>query len=155
MFHHCTAVRNPGFLTTPLQAYENVSADAQLDWDRKTINKLFWRGTSTGDSYTNTGKKDGDWRRSHRPRLHLLAQKQEGDREIYVERKSGWGKETWRNAELNEKYMDVGLTGKPHQVGGDVRLWPDGIGELRTVDSVGRRMGRAMRWHRRLCLNRG
>ncbi len=121
MFHHSKFARNPEFLSTPLQAFDNNTADTAIPrsarWEEKTINKLFWRGSSTGDSYTNTGKKDGDWRRSHRPRLHLMMQQVEGDRDVYVKRDLLWRKETWSNRKLNEVYMDVGLSGQPHQVG--------------------------------------
>ncbi|KAK4687168.1 hypothetical protein P7C73_g2946, partial [Tremellales sp. Uapishka_1] len=109
--------RNAEFLTTPLEAYENhTSVSAQkkfVPWEDKTINKLFWRGSSTGDSYSK--RKNYDWRRSHRPRLHLMAQATEGQREIWAKRGKEWDRESWGNGKLNEAYMDVGFTGKPHQ----------------------------------------
>jgi hypothetical protein len=111
-------VRNPEFLTTPLEAYDNhTSQEAQkknLPWGEKTENRLFWRGSGTGDSYSK--RKNYDWRRSHRPRLHLLAQATEGKSDIWVKRKNEWEKESWSNGVLNQKYLDVGLTGKPNQV---------------------------------------
>ena len=109
---------NPEFLTTPLQAYENHTSSAAsektLPWEAKTINKLFWRGSSTGDSYSHANNRD--WRRSHRPRLHLMAQNGGGDKRIYVERGLVWVPEQWDGDKLNEVYLDIGLTGRPHQV---------------------------------------
>jgi hypothetical protein len=110
--------RNPEFVTTPLQAYDNITSAAAIintkAWDEKSLDKLFWRGSSTGDSYSK--KKNGDWRRSHRPRLHLMAQYGNGTAEVLVERNDGWVTETWSRQRLNEAYLDIGLTGKPHQV---------------------------------------
>jgi len=110
--------RNPEFLATPLEAYENAtSASAKAKytpWEEKTINKLFWRGSSTGDSYSR--RKNYDWRESHRPRLHLMVQEKEGERGVWVQRGKEWVKEMWGRGKLNEVYMDVGLTGVPHQV---------------------------------------
>lgn len=121
--------RNPEFLATPLEAYENATSGSALakytPWEEKSINKVFWRGSSTGDSYSR--RKGYDWRRSHRPRLHLLAQASRGQKGVWVQRDTGngrgtgkgneWVWEMWGNKELNERYLDVGLTGGPHQVG--------------------------------------
>ena len=119
IFQMSKLARNPEFLTPPLQAYENTtSAEAKAKtqlWEDKTIDKLFWRGSSTGDSFTKN-KKNSDWRRSHRPRLHLLAQRTEGDENVWVARDGGWELETWSVKKLNERYMDVGIIGPIHQV---------------------------------------
>jgi hypothetical protein len=88
-----------------------------MEWHEKTLDKLFWRGSSTGDSYAKIKHgKVADWRTSHRPRLHLLAQDGTGTAKVLVERNDGWVAETWSRETLNEAYLDVGLTGKPHQV---------------------------------------
>ncbi len=102
-----------------MEAYENATSSAArskyVPWEQKTINKLFWRGSSTGDSYSV--RKNYDWRRSHRPRLHLMMQNETGDAPVWVKRGREWSEESWSVAKLNEVYMDVGLAGKPHQVG--------------------------------------
>lgn len=109
--------RCPEFLTTPLEAYENATSKEALQkylpWKEKTINKLFWRGSSTGDSYSK--RKNYDWHRSHRPRLHLLAQADEGEKALWVKKGRSWEKQSWGVKRLNEMYMDVGLSGQPHQ----------------------------------------
>ncbi|XAO24787.1 hypothetical protein I312_103593 [Cryptococcus bacillisporus CA1280] len=110
--------RNPEFLTTPLEAYENFTSPAAqkkyAPWNEKTIDKLFWRGSSTGDSYSK--RPNGlTWRQSHRPRLALKTQATEGEEDVWVQRGKTWEKETWSVARLNEAYMDIGLTGGPHQ----------------------------------------
>jgi hypothetical protein len=110
--------RNNEFLFPPMEAYENATSTAArkkyLPWESKTINKVFWRGSSTGDSYSV--RKNYDWRRSHRPRLHLMTQNTTGDVDLWVKRGREWAEEKWSVGKLNEYYMDVGLTGKPHQV---------------------------------------
>lgn len=113
--------QNNEFLLTPLEAYKNASSRdgiAQTSpWSEKTINKLFWRGSTTGDSYTQPKKaRPGyNWRWSHRPRLHLFAQNQEGEARVWTKRKDGWNLERWTRHELNEKYLDIGFAGRVHQ----------------------------------------
>jgi len=112
--------RNPEFLTTPLQAFENHTTKAArektMPWEEKTVNKLFWRGTSTGDSFSKANKRD--WRKSHRPRLHLFAQNSKGNEQVYVQRGQSWELESWDGGKLNEMYLDIGLIGGPRQVSG-------------------------------------
>lgn len=101
-----------------MQAYENATALTDLEkqelWESKTIDKLFWRGSTTGDSYF---KRDGyDWRNSHRPHLALMTAEKKGSREMWMQRGEEWMLEQWGMEMLNDKYMNVGLMGKPHQV---------------------------------------
>lgn len=109
--------RNNEFLFPPMEAYENATTPEARKkfqpWEAKTINKLFWRGSSTGDSYSV--RKNYDWRRSHRPRLHLMMQNETGNVDIWIKHGREWAEEEWSTAKVNEYYMDVGLTGKPHQ----------------------------------------
>ena len=111
-------VLNPEFLMTPLEAYENATTPSAMKkyvpWEEKTIEKLFWRGSTTGDSYFK--RPDYDWRTSHRTRLGLLTAANTGSRDIWVDRAGSWEKESWGLVRLNDKYLDVGLSGKPHQV---------------------------------------
>lgn len=114
-------MRNNEFLFPPMEAYENATSPDALKkykpWEEKTINKIFWRGTSTGDSYSKRKSDPNyDWRRQHRPRLHLMAQNDEGDREVWLQRGREWVPESWGIKKLNDVYLDIGLTGKPHQV---------------------------------------
>ncbi|KAJ9107286.1 hypothetical protein QFC21_000733 [Naganishia friedmannii] len=111
---------NNEFLFPPMEAYENATDLAAIKkfkpWSEKTINKLFWRGTSTGDSYS---KRKGDptynWRSQHRTRLALMAQNKTGEAEVWVNRHGTWEPEYWNVQKLNDAYLDIGLTGKPHQ----------------------------------------
>lgn len=114
--------RNNEFLFPPMEAYENATSKEALSkylpWESKTVNKLLWRGTSTGDSYSKRKSDPNyDWRKQHRPRLHLMAQRREGEQAVWLKRGKEWVPENWGVARLNQQYLDVGLTGKPHQVG--------------------------------------
>lgn len=111
--------RNGELLVTPLDAYENSTSPAGLShytsWENKTIPKLFWRGSSTGDHFS--ARRGYDWHESHRPRLHLFANRLDGFSEVWVKRgaghgegERGWVREKWSNRELNHHYLDVGLT---------------------------------------------
>ena len=116
--------RNAELLTTPLDAYINHTSDLGISqytpWEEKSIQKVFWRGSSTGDSYS--ARRGYDWRESHRPRLHLIAQSNSSEKvEIWVKKGSTggsggggggfWEREKWRIGDLNRFWLDVGLTG--------------------------------------------
>jgi hypothetical protein len=121
LFQWSKHLRNPEFLATPLEAYQNhTSPHATKNytlWSQKTDNRVFWRGSSTGDFYRKEKhKKVVDWRQSHRTRLGLMALAKEGKRKVWMQRGLKWYQEEWGLGKLNEKYLDVGLTGKPHQV---------------------------------------
>ncbi|KAL7424320.1 hypothetical protein Q5752_000002 [Cryptotrichosporon argae] len=114
VFQMSKTIRNQEFVITPLQMYFNASTEEALyvPWEDKTDSRVLWRGRGTGDTYF---KRDGyDWRDSHRPRAHLVANRQDGESDVWVERK-GWVKERIGNKVLNEAYLDIGLIGKPHQ----------------------------------------
>jgi hypothetical protein len=116
--------RSNEFLTTPLEAYDNITsvkAGGQYSpWKEKKIDKLFWRGSSTGDSFSKRG--DYDWRNSHRVRLNMMTNLRGREEEILAHRGDSWKKERWDISELNDRYMDVGFTGQPHQVSRAERL---------------------------------
>lgn len=103
---------------TPLEGYQNFTSDqAKKDhapWSEKTIDKLFWRGSTTGASYN--ARKGFDWRKTHRPALALMTGQTIGEKDVWVKKDGQWVKETFGMRELNERYMDVGLMGKAHQV---------------------------------------
>lgn len=116
LFQWSKQYRNSDILSTPLEAYSNTST--YIPWDQKTDKRIFWRGSPTGDSYRKGKHTDdlGGWRMSHRPRLALMAQETEGMRKVWVQRGKVWKLEEWNRRELNEEYLDIGLTGHPHQV---------------------------------------
>ena len=51
-----------------------------------------------------------------------MAQQEEGAKDVWLHRGREWIPENWAVKKLNEHYLDVGLTGKPHQV--SFRVWP-------------------------------
>lgn len=126
LFQSSKFARDPSFLMTPLKAYENhTSSTASSEyspWSEKTVNQLFWRGKTTGDFHTK--RKEYNWRDSHRIRLHYLANPglsgagRGADEKVGIWVKKGrqWVWEIWSKDQVSNYYMDIGLTGKPHQV---------------------------------------
>lgn len=120
LFHQSKLLNNGEIVLTPLDFYTNHTvANGQnqyLPWEEKTINKLHWRGHTTGDSFRF--RDDYNWRNSHRVRLHTITHAKEGERKIYVKsRRTGqWEMQTWEAGKINEAYTDVGLANKPVQV---------------------------------------
>ena len=123
MFQQSTMSRSPEFLLTPLDDYQNATdhgtEDQTLQWSEKDVNKLQWRGKTTGDSYSH--RKDFNWRNSQRIRLHFL----KGSRSLSSQNKEGdWQAQVWDRGVVNQAYMDVGLTDGPIQVS---ISWPLGV----------------------------
>jgi len=126
LFQWSKQLRSSDILATPLEAYMNHTSSRVTNqfvpWNSKTHNKVFWRGSSTGDAYTKNKNTKGTWRASHRPRLALMAQAKEGLGSIWVKRGTEWRLEEWTKKRLNEEYLDLGLTGHPHQVRSTVNV---------------------------------
>ncbi|TXT06117.1 hypothetical protein VHUM_03590 [Vanrija humicola] len=125
LLHLSKLYQNGDLMITPLEAFVNHTSfwgiEQTATWEEKTIDKLFWRGSTTGDAYTQpkNGRPNFDWRLSHRPRLHFLANRKDGDSNIWVERDKQLYHETWSNDELNQNYFDISLAGRPHQCDND------------------------------------
>jgi hypothetical protein len=114
---------NNELLQTPIQAYKNLS-DVAYDefpsWDKKTENKLFWRGSSTGGF-----NRQRPWEDSHRTRLHLGINGEKDKEDELREKiedvmmpdgKGGFTINRFDKQTLRNAYMNVGLTGGPNQV---------------------------------------
>lgn len=113
--------QNGEFVVTPLEGYRNATSKGGIEqtseWSEKTISMLFWRGLATGDHYTvaKPGRPGYDWRKSHRTRLHLFAQRMDGNVPVWVKRENGWVQEDIPRLDLNTRYLDIGLVNKPVQ----------------------------------------
>lgn len=151
-------------LFTPLEAFRNISAEDRTPWEElvtekvrslplfrpvgpvliftlsRTARKLFWRGSTTGDHYSQSvpqpvpsrdptleGAADGpllsrkgyDWHTAHRVRLHNLTNSISGKVQVVVENskrtllggdRQSLHLQTFDLGDLNSELMDVGLT---------------------------------------------
>ena len=110
------------FQPSPMEGYRNLSGSdtdswyALRDWEEKTDNRLFWRGSSTGGFNVQR-----DWKDSHRFRLHLMVNGPKGgdvwwaqqSRDVIMPKGNG-GYESVRRWDrvLSKAYVDVKLAGK-------------------------------------------
>ncbi|KAG7529747.1 hypothetical protein FFLO_05436 [Filobasidium floriforme] len=112
---------NAEILAVPLQAFQNLSTIESefYPWEEKDIDKVFWRGSSTGGF-----NHQRPWQDSHRMRLHLMINGPKGKEQVLKDStrdvmmpdgKGGFNLETLDEATLTKVYMDVGLSGKPIQ----------------------------------------
>ncbi|KAG9016692.1 F-actin-capping protein subunit alpha [Tulasnella sp. 427] len=103
-------LQGPEILMPPLVGFGDTRFEKTPAWStRKAM--AFWRGSTTGNHFTIKS-----WKRSHRIALHLLGNAQEGEERILVEDpKKGLTSKSFSKKEMNERYMDVGLVGKPIQ----------------------------------------
>lgn len=97
---------------------DNIPEDRPFS--ERTDSRLVWRGQTSGPQYWST---QWPWKSSHRARLHLLAQEEEGSREIILadaEKEDVMQKVEIPNRVLNAAFLDVGMIGP----GAFSRLWP-------------------------------
>ncbi|MBW0550226.1 hypothetical protein O181_089941 [Austropuccinia psidii MF-1] len=97
-------------LAPPLEQYSDTYIGNDPVWSKKTINKLLWRGSTTGAEF----KKGFKWRESQRARLHFLTHKTDG--KVQVLSPSNQTKLIERDlAQLNQKLMDTSFSGRAVQ----------------------------------------
>ncbi|KAM0753173.1 hypothetical protein T439DRAFT_286654 [Meredithblackwellia eburnea MCA 4105] len=83
-------------------------------WNKKTHNKVLWRGPTTGAYFA----RGNGWRTSQRSRLVLHTTDREGEREVlFADKEAGDAARRFKGptADINEYYFDVGFTGLPTQ----------------------------------------
>ncbi|KAG8925428.1 F-actin-capping protein subunit alpha [Tulasnella sp. 408] len=109
-FVGCKLAQGPEILMPALVGFSDSKSEAPPAWSTRKA-KAFWRGSTTGNHFTIK-----DWKRSHRIALHFLANGQEGQEAVLLEDvKKGLVAKSFSRKELNERYMDIGLVGKPIQ----------------------------------------
>lgn len=99
-------------LVTPLEQYSDSYIGYDPDWEKKTINKLMWRGSTTGiDFYVQN-----DWKNSQRARLHFLTNEKKGTKDVlWAEGDGPIAEKQYNTNGLNRAYMDVAFAGGPVQ----------------------------------------
>ena len=64
LFTSATSPFHSDLLVTPLEQFD-FAAGPDVRWANKTIDKLYWRGSTTGIAFN----ANSQWRQSQRPRL--------------------------------------------------------------------------------------
>lgn len=102
-------------LVTPLEQFEQeVGPDP--DWESKRINKIMWRGSSTGSKYA----REIIWRSAQRVRLAYLTNSKSKRIEKRIFTTSSFDNVTLESFQsslerVNEHYFDIRFTGQPIQ----------------------------------------
>merc|ERR1711939_1195986 len=95
-------------LVTPLEQYSDTYIGYDPPWEKKPINKLMWRGSTTGVDFDELN----DWRNSQRARLHFLSHEQQGERNVLVaEADKAMQERKLPLKDMNAKYMDTPFSG--------------------------------------------
>ncbi|OAV95361.1 hypothetical protein PTTG_05423 [Puccinia triticina 1-1 BBBD Race 1] len=98
-------------LVTPLEQYSDTYIGNDPDWAQKKIAKLLWRGSTTGAEF----RTDVNWKDSQRARLHIMAHEANHPVHILSPDDSLTRVATKDIGKLNEKLLDVSLSGGPVQ----------------------------------------
>lgn len=100
-------------LATPLEQYSSTYIGFDPVWENKTINKLLWRGSTTGAEFA----KNVEWKLSQRARLHFMGHEKEGKKHVlWADKKeSKMRVNDFATKALNDEYMDVAFSGHPVQ----------------------------------------
>lgn len=92
---------------TPLEQFSDTYIGEDPIWEQKPINKLLWRGSTTGAEFM----KGTNWESSQRARLHLKSHLTQGRVSVLV-------KDEVKPRELkslNQRLMDTSFSGGPVQ----------------------------------------
>lgn len=100
-------------LATPLEQYSDTYIGYDPVWDEKSINKLLWRGSTTGAEFA----KGVEWQLSQRARLHFMTHETEGKKNVlWADKKeSKMRVDDFNTKDLNQLYMDASFSGVPVQ----------------------------------------
>lgn len=127
MFQLSKTAHNHEFKMPPLEGFELYEEHPYkvIPWEAKDDSRLFWRGTMTGDEYTQPQgnyRPHYNWRESHRIRLSFLVaptsqdgREDEDRRWLWVRRGGEWTKASFPRSLLRNTYFDIGLIDKLHQ----------------------------------------
>ena len=112
LFTFAKSTVHSDILVTPLEQYSPTYIGQDPDWERKPLDKLMWRGSTTGVNFF----VENPWRDSQRARLHFDTHEMKGEREVLVAE----GDEeprvvTYPLRNLNTAMMDMSFSGKPVQ----------------------------------------
>lgn len=106
-----TTVHND-ILATPLEQYSPTYIGDFLPWEQMPINKLLWRGSTTGSENV----KHVDWQASQRARMHFMTHETQGEREVMWADEQGNARLAKFPVKLlNEYGFDAAFAGEPLQ----------------------------------------
>ena len=89
-------------LATPLEQYSSTYIGDDPDWKDKSINKLLWRGSTTGVEFAKHVK----WELSQRARMHFMSHETKGDKTILYAQADGLERQrSIPVKEINENWM--------------------------------------------------
>lgn len=89
------------------EQFTNEAPEGQA-WERRTMDKVVWRGQASGPFYESSTP----WQSTQRPRLHLMSHHKKGSRDIVVADKDGLARgKAVRNSLVNPLFFDTGIVG--------------------------------------------
>ncbi|BGP48291.1 hypothetical protein JCM10450v2_004163 [Rhodotorula kratochvilovae] len=98
-------------LTTPIEQWEAHYVGYEPPWEGKSMNKLLWRGSTTGVEFN----RHTPWRKSQRARLHIMSHETEGEKSIIWSQRGQLREANVSVATLNDLYMDTSFAGALQQ----------------------------------------
>ncbi|GAA5910466.1 hypothetical protein JCM8208_004485 [Rhodotorula glutinis] len=98
-------------LTTPIEQWEAHYVGYEPPWSGKSMNKLLWRGSTTGVEFN----RHTPWRKSQRARIHIMSHETEGERHVIWSQRGQLRDANVSTAVLNDLYMDTSFAGALQQ----------------------------------------
>jgi hypothetical protein len=112
LFAFAKTVVHSDILATPLEQYSSSYIGDDPDWEHKSINKVLWRGSTTGAEFAKNVK----WELSQRARLHFLSHAEEGSLPVMFANEAGMERQGIFDIKgLNEAYLDTSFSGEAVQ----------------------------------------
>ncbi|GAA5850375.1 hypothetical protein JCM8547_001851 [Rhodosporidiobolus lusitaniae] len=98
-------------LTTPIEQWEEHYVGYEPAWEGKSMNKLLWRGSTTGVEFD----RHTPWRKSQRARLHIMSHETAGEKSVIWSQRGQLKESNISMATLNHLYMDTSFSGALQQ----------------------------------------
>jgi hypothetical protein len=112
LFTFAKTVVHSDILATPLEQYSPTYTGDDPDWADKPINKVLWRGSTTGAEFA----QHVDWQLSQRARLHFMSHMEDGSLPVMFADAGGIERQAdFSMRDLNAAYMDTSFAGEPTQ----------------------------------------
>ncbi|BGP32303.1 hypothetical protein JCM10296v2_004084 [Rhodotorula toruloides] len=98
-------------LTVPIEQWEAHYVGYEPPWEGKSMNKLLWRGSTTGVEFN----RHTPWRKSQRARLHIMSHDREGTKSVIWSQRGQLRESNFSLATINDLYMDTSFSGALQQ----------------------------------------
>ncbi|KAK4705426.1 hypothetical protein P7C70_g776, partial [Phenoliferia sp. Uapishka_3] len=131
-------------LSAPIDKFSELP-DTAPSWNKKTHNKVMWRGATTG----TFARRGSTWRTSQRSRLVSLTSDRDGERDVlYADPELDDAIRRFKGpaVDINAFYFDVGFSGSPVQCDTEDKTCEIMVQELKFLPAMSKEYSRLFKY---------